>query len=143
MHARVPVAHIYAPAGRDVRIAGLRGERYLRAWIDQPPRRRRYPAGNLLRRESILNVEDAYTGVVVGGENQFITLKGAGAVLVQVVGAEYSCRAIVAIVRRGQRRDRDRIFRFAHVDDERAKGPLRALFGVGLVGDDGEPAAGQ
>ena len=104
---------------------------------------RRHPVGDFLGRERVLNVEDADSGNVVGGENHLLALKRTGPIFVQVVRAEGSETAEVPLLGRRQSGNGHGVFLGPQIHDERTKLALGALFGIRFVGHDGQLSARQ
>src|SRR3989442_11505963 len=126
MYPGIPVTDIQQAVSGDVDVSTLRGERGIGPRIDQPSRSRRDPVGDFLRRELVLDVEDAHPGNVVGREDGVLAAKRSRAILVQIMWTERAQPAVVPILWSGQRGDRHRILRRAYIQHKRVKHALGA-----------------
>src|SRR5262245_45847331 len=85
VHSAIPVADVHQSIGRHVDIAALRGEPDVWPRIDELVWNWRHPGGDFPGRKCVLDIEDAYAGVVVGCEDDLLAAERARPILVEVV----------------------------------------------------------
>src|SRR5262245_52686165 len=97
VHSTIPVADVQRSIGRHVDIAGLGGEPDVWSRINELLWDWRHPGRDFPGRKGILDIEDAYAGIVVGCEDDLFAAERAGPILVDVVRAEHTIRAEVPV----------------------------------------------